>query len=105
LGKNGHLALNEPGSKVIDSCRIVSLASSSTSHPMLNESANTVNQGITIGLKEILESREIFLIIAGEGKKEAYKMLMKRAPVEDCPASAIFEHERTTLFIDESILH
>ena len=102
LGKNGHLALNEPGSTLDAPCRIVELAASSKTHPMLTDAKVPVQKGITIGLKEILESKEIILIITGEGKKDAYQKLQDKAAVEDFPASALYYHDNWTCFVDEA---
>ena len=104
LGKNGHLALNEPGSQLTSACRIVELDSTSQTHPMLKNAKATVQKGITIGLKEILESKEIILLIAGKGKKEAFQKLMNKTSIESFPASAIYYHDNWKCFIDESSL-
>jgi galactosamine-6-phosphate isomerase len=100
IGKNGHLAFNEPGSRLKDPSRIVALADSSKKHTMLKDVKTKMQQGITIGLKEIMEAKEIFLIITGIGKKKAWTKLLDRAPIKDFPASAIFEHNNYSIFVD-----
>jgi len=64
IGQNGHLALNEPGSNIMDTARIVSLEITSQQHNMLTQTEKKIQQGITIGLKEILASKEIFLLMS-----------------------------------------
>jgi len=105
LGKNGHLALNEPGSSLDSTCRIVKLHETSVSHPMLSNAKADVQKGITIGLQEIMESKEILLLVTGEGKKEAYQKLITRTPIEEFPASAIFGHDKVTIFVDEAAVN
>ena len=102
LGKNGHLAMNEPGSKLDVPCRIVDLDFSSKTHSMLMSVKATVQKSITIGLKEILESKEIILLVTGLGKKEAFQKFLDKKPVEVFPASAIYHHDNWKCFVDES---
>ena len=101
LGRNGHLALNEPGSHPNDVTRIVQLDPSSASHNMLKQAKQPITRGITIGLKEIMESRKIVLLMTGSDKEDAYKNWVSRKPVESFPASILYEHPDCTCFIDE----
>jgi len=105
MGTNGHLALNEPGSGVVDSCRIVELHPSSRLHPMLDSQDIKVTKGMTIGLKELLESREIILIITGKNKREAFNQLLSKDPDSECPATALYLHNNWTCFVDNSALN
>ena len=105
LGKNGHLALNEPGSSVKSECRIVELEPSSKAHQMLKVSENKVHKGITIGLREILESREIWLLITGNDKKVAYDNFLKQPAAHSFPAAALFEHHNWKCFVDSSSIN
>ena len=102
LGTNGHLALNEPESSIDSTCRIVTLAPSSKEHDMLKNSEAKINKGITVGLKEIMESDEIKLLITGEQKKEAYFRLKKKEDPSSFPASLILQHKNWTCYVDES---
>ena len=78
LGRNGHLALNEPGSHKTDRARIVELDPMSQRHPMISLKEEAPEQGITIGLAEIMESKEIILLITGEEKRNPFqKHLLK----------------------------
>ena len=102
LGRNGHLALNEPGSAGSDICRMVSLHPLSATHAMIEKRKEKITQGITIGLSEIMESKEIILIITGEEKRSAYNNFMEQKPVKAFPASILFEHDNWTCYVDQS---
>jgi len=102
IGKNGHLALNEPGSKLTDPCRIVELEGSSQEHNMLSSTSKAINKGITIGIKEILESKEIILIISGEGKQSAYQNFKEKKHIENFPGSALYYHQNWKCFVNRS---
>lgn len=101
IGKNGHLAFNEPGSSLKDECRIVSLANSSKKHEMLGGLKTKLEKGITIGLKEIMAAKELLLIVSGDGKQEARRNLIKKAPIASFPASAVYEHTNCTIYLDQ----
>lgn len=105
LGVNGHLALNEPGSGIMDGCRKVDLASSSQQHQMLDSLGFKVFQGITVGLKEIIESKEIILIVTGANKQNAFNRLISKEPIDLCPASVLHLHNNWSCFLDISAIN
>lgn len=100
LGKNGHLALNEPGSDPDSSCRNVLLQESSTKHSMLKDGNQRVTHGITIGLKEIMSSKQVLLLVSGQQKEEAFTALVERSPVSESPASILHSHLNCKCFVD-----
>ena len=102
LGKNGHIALNEPGSTLDSTCRSVVLSNSSKRNKMAQNPEIYVEKGITIGLKEILESKEVLLLVTGEGKQDAFQKLLNKAPVQEFPASALYEHPNWECYVDQS---
>ena len=104
MGKNGHLAFNEPGSSITDPCRIVHLASSSKEHEMLGNLKSTLDKGITIGLKEIMEARELLLIVTGEGKSAACQQLLSKVSPSEFPATIVFQHHNYSIYIDEETM-
>ena len=104
LGINGHLALNEPGSQKKDPSRIVALTANSQSHTMLKGHGDRVTKGITIGLKEILESREVLLLISGINKSVATKELLSAKVNPDLPASFLVEHPNWHCYVDKNVI-
>ena len=104
LGKNGHLALNEPGSVISQSSRIVVLQPQSREHDMLRHRQVPITKGMTIGLDEIMSSGEIILLVAGPGKEEAFDKLILEPPSDEFPASVLFEHPNWHCFVDKSAI-
>ncbi len=102
LGRNGHLALNEPGSKQEDGSRIVNLDPISQTHSMIKNGEKLISKGITIGLSEIMDSKEIILLVTGEDKRIPFQRLMDGAPIDECPASVLAHHENWTCLVDQS---
>lgn len=102
LGKNGHIAFNEPGSSLDATCRIVDLSVTSKAKIMSQKPGVSVEKGITIGLKEILESKEVLLLVTGEEKEEAFQKLQNNTSIEEFPASALYTHPNWKCFVDLS---
>lgn len=103
LGKNGHLALNEPGSLKSDGFRIVDLDISSQQHQMLSNSLVQPTKGITIGIQEILSADAILLIVSGDNKKEAYQNFKQKIDPILCPASYLHQHPNITIMVNKSV--
>ena len=104
FGKNGHLALNEPGSLPSSTCRVVKLTEDSKSHSMVADIGIEISKGMTIGLDEIMQSKEVILLITGNGKQKAFKKFKKGAAVRHAPASVLHKHKNALFFVDESMI-
>lgn len=96
IGRNGHIAFNEPGSQRDSTIRIVKL-----SEDTLIANATTYERAITFGIKEILESRTIILMASGKGKADAVSAAMKGDISEKVPASFLREHRGLHVILDK----
>lgn len=92
IGRNGHIAFNEPGSRFDSRTRLVTLAS-----PPANTSAT---QAITMGVATILESRKILLLSSGEDKARILAQAIDNPVSEAVPASALQFHSDVTVIAD-----
>lgn len=101
LGLNGHLGMNEPGSPEDSLTRRVDLASQTiaSSARYLNHS-NLPRWGVTVGLKQILDSKEVWLIANGSGKAEIIYALLNGPVSTEIPASLLRRHPSCYLFAD-----
>ena len=98
LGLNGHLALNEPGSMAQDGARVVDL------HPATMTSMDSdpmPEQGITLGLAEILDSEEVWLLVSGPGKASVLARAIEGPIGPEVPASFLRDHPNAIVFADE----
>ena len=104
LGSNGHVGFNEPPCGADSSCRVVSL-SDSTREQNAFSFGHDVNQvpvqAITLGLKEILVSEEIHLIVTGSSKRQILNKFLYSACMQELPASWLRLHDRVFLWADE----
>ncbi|MDE0391195.1 MAG: 6-phosphogluconolactonase [Rhodospirillales bacterium] len=101
LGRNGHLGLNEPAQSFDPSCHVATLAEQSRSHPMLAGIDDSVREGLTLGLGDILRSRRILLLVSGAAKREPMTGLAERRIAPQLPASFLWLHGDAVCLCDE----
>lgn len=98
IGKNGHLAFNEPGPVLTAQAHLAEIAEDTrrSMSPDLQE----IRHGITMGMATILNSRRVILVATGEEKAD----IVTRAllPVIDpwVPASFLQLHPNAALALD-----
>ncbi len=104
MGMNGHLALNEPGSKKDSKARVVELSETTkqVSPKYFADGMPDISQGLTLGLSELLGSRQVVLAVFGEHKREAVHRFMESQPSPEFPASFIKELENAVVVFDEA---
>ena len=100
LGRNGHLALNEPADSLDPFCHVATLHERSREHPMLAATDGAVREGLTLGLGDILRARRILLLVAGAAKREPLARLAARRVTSALPASFLWLHGDTTCVCD-----
>lgn len=100
LGANGHLGLNEPGASPDSGPHVESLAESTRQHPMLARARGRVDFGFTLGMSDILKSRQILLLVPGAAKAEPLRRLLG-GPIETAfPASMLRMHPDLAIHCD-----
>jgi galactosamine-6-phosphate isomerase len=104
LGKNGHLGLNEPKEEINPSMHRAHLDSKTQTHSMLASNSVKVSEGYTLGIKDILASKEILFLLTGEGKQEAYEHFKNGRISSRYPANYLWLHGNVTCLVDESSL-
>ncbi len=101
LGRNGHIAFNEPGTP----------RSSWTHSVVLSESTRQANaefflggkiptRAVTMGLSTILSSKRIILMVSGDSKKSILTKAMRGPVTSEVPASFLQEHENVMVLAD-----
>ncbi|MGF6227986.1 glucosamine-6-phosphate deaminase [Inquilinus ginsengisoli] len=102
LGRNGHIAFNEPGSSFGSRTRIVRLAQSTRddSRGALPPGMEPPRAGITMGVGTILEARRVLLLASGAGKHPAAEAMCFGPVSPACPGSALRLHPDATALLD-----
>ena len=103
VGVNGHIGLNEPGTSFENYCHISELAAITISVGQKYFAKNTkLTQGITIGLKHLLEAKMAVLIASGERKAEVIQRMLAEEPNVDFPATVFKLHNNSFIWLDEA---
>lgn len=91
IGSNGHIAFNEPFTSIEERTHIVSLSENTIkdNSRFFNSIDEVPTKAITMGLKTILESKEIYLIATGKNKSKAIKKMLEGKYDPSCPASCL----------------
>jgi len=101
VGLNGHLGMNEPGSAPGATTHRVSLHPSTiaASQRYLTH-AHTPTWGVTVGLKHLLASKEVWLLACGPSKAEIVRRTLLGEITAEVPASLLRSHPNSFLFVD-----
>lgn len=102
LGTNGHLGLNEPGSTATSPTRVVEIAASTATGAFRYGTATSPKRGMTLGLRPLLDSREIWLLVTGSHKADILEQVMTGPIDPSLPASFLREHPNVTVFADRA---
>lgn len=101
LGKNGHIGFNEPDTYLQQNCHVAKLTIESTNHSMVESSVIKPSYGLTLGMKDILQSKKIILLISGEKKEKVIKSLLQKQISTELPASFLWLHDNVECLIVE----
>lgn len=102
LGRNGHIAFNEPGSGRDTRTRVVTLAEETraANARFFDRIEDVPQQAITMGVSTIMKARRCLLLVTGAAKADALAQLTD-GPIEAAfPASFLREHKDVTLIAD-----
>ncbi len=102
IGRNGHIAFNEPGTDLASRTRVVALESSTreANRAQLTALTDTPPAALSQGIGTILDARRILLVARGAAKAGSLARAL-HGPVDPaCPASALQLHADVTVIAD-----
>jgi galactosamine-6-phosphate isomerase len=102
IGLNGHLALNEPSDYLSLGCHVTQLSETSLSHIMVDEMGKKPSFGLTLGMRDILSSKMILIIIQGVQKKDIIKRFLSKKVTNLLPASYLWLHPNVVCLIEKN---
>lgn len=101
IGMNGHLGLNEPGTSFETYAHVSDLEEVTASVGQKYFESNTpLTQGITVGLRHLLEAKVAIVIANGAKKKAIIERVLNEPVGENLPASALKLHANSYLWVD-----
>jgi glucosamine-6-phosphate deaminase len=107
LGLNGHVGFNEPPCAATATCRPVTLTPQTRGHnaaAFAGDPGAVPQRAITLGLAEILASRQILLVVTGAAKAAVLRRLLHEPPCPELPASWLQHHPGVRVIADRAAL-
>lgn len=103
IGGNGHIGFNEPGTEFGNGTHLVALAESTrqANARFFKNEEEVPMHAITMGLKTIMNARQIILLASGRGKSEAVARAIAGEVSPDHPASILQLHPNCVFLLDE----
>ena len=102
VGRNGHIGFNEPGASFEQYSHVIELhETTQTVGQKYFREETTLNQGITLGLKHLLEARKAILIANGERKAAVMKEVIEGEISPEMPGSVIRKHRNAEIIMDK----
>lgn len=98
LGKNGHIAFNEPADSLHPLAHVAQLSSASLEHTMIKGTGEPIKYGMTLGMSGILQSKKIILLVNGTHKNAIMQRLMEQKISTQLPASFLWLHANVQCF-------
>ncbi|HEY9155299.1 MAG TPA: glucosamine-6-phosphate deaminase, partial [Opitutaceae bacterium] len=104
IGRTGHIGFNEPGSSSRSRTRMIAL------DPLTRRDAagdfggeeHTPHYAVTMGVRTILEARQIVLMAWGQHKADIVREAIEGSITAQVTASFLQEHDRCRFFLDTS---
>lgn len=103
LGRDGHIAFNEPTSSLQSRTRIKTLAEETRAANQAAFGQEAVpRHALTMGIATILSARRCVLVAFGDAKAGAVARLVEGPLTAMVPASALQLHARATIIVDQA---
>ncbi len=105
VGRNGHLAFNEPGSAFDSRTRIMQLTENTcraNSRFFNNDITQVPTHALTVGIGTVLDAKELLFLASGPVKAEAVARLALGEVTPQWPITALKTHSNAVLLIDET---
>ena len=105
IGPDGHIAFNEPGSSLASTTRVKSLNSETVSANARffgGDVTKVPTMALTVGVKTVLDAREVVVVITGENKAHALAQCVEGGINHMWTVSALQMHPKVVMVCDES---
>jgi glucosamine-6-phosphate deaminase len=102
VGRNGHIAFNEPYCARSSRTRLVTLDSSTRTAAASNffGKENVPTHAITMGVATILDTRKVLLLAQGEHKAKIVCRVLEKPVSDEVPASYLQQHDDAMVLLD-----
>ena len=106
MGHNGHIGFNEPGDAFELETHVVDLTQRTIeANARFFASPDEVpRQALTMGIKTIMQARQILVVVSGEDKADAVKAALTGPVTPKVPASILQMHPNVVLVADRAAM-
>lgn len=106
VGKNGHIAFNEPGTTLSSRTHVTTLhpITVETNAKLFPEGEPVPSRAITVGISTILDAKEIMVIVTGEEKRCVIAEVLHGTITREWPISALHSHPDATIVVDRAAI-
>lgn len=102
IGRNGHIAFNEPSDEFSGEAYKIKLTESTIeANSIYFDDIPMPRYAMTMGIGMIMRSKKIVLVATGAAKAQAIHDMIKGDVTPSCPASVLKNHPDTVVFLDE----
>ena len=105
VGPDGHLGFNEPGDTLYDRAHEETLEDSTieANKRFFASKEDVPTKAVTMGMGNIMRAKELLMIIGGNKKEAATKLLVEDKIDPHCPATFMRLHRKATVVIEEAL--
>jgi len=102
IGRNAHIAFNEPGTSFESGTHVVDLTESTIQDNarFFDKTEDVPVKAVSMGLGTIMNARSILLMASGDSKKQALKDMIHGEVTEEVPASILQRHHDVKVITD-----
>ena len=102
LGRDGHVAFDEPPARMASGVAVVSLAGMTREDaaPAFGGAEHVPARALTTGLGTLYRARELILLVSGAAKAPALRAMLEDPVDARSPASLLRDHPRLTIICD-----
>ncbi|MGL5938054.1 MAG: glucosamine-6-phosphate deaminase [Phocaeicola sp.] len=101
IGREGNIAMNEPGSQLKSQTRLILINATSRAEASHNHGMESFPPcAISMGVETLLAAKKIYLVAWGDNKMEVIHKAIEGKITDSLPASYLQMHNNTTICID-----
>jgi len=103
IGRDGHIAFNEPGSSFSSLTRIKTLSDDTILDNSIyfSDMSNVPKQALTVGMKTVMDAREIIIMASGPKKALAIRECIEGAISNQYTCTAVQQHPKAIVICDK----
>ena len=103
IGRNGHIAFNEPDDELIADTHVTELTDDTidANARFFADIKDVPTKSLTMGMASIMKARKILILINGAGKHNALMKLLSGKITTDCPATMLNMHPDVVVICDK----